>query len=409
MGLSSRDYLQVEGRLSPASVANPGFTRLYGTNVEQFVELNQIDIVPGSGPFQPNQLAIYEIPIESRLALSGFPPLPGPLPLPKPIHVRIPELAHPPVFPKYLASDGTVLTATGGPSANQITEFSGTGKDGHAYDLSVQTKVITGAGRTAVVTGKSPTSDGTVKWFNATVSITKDKDTPLTFGFSYCPWANLMWVTLSRGPVKSGIRIDLIPQTPTSNYVALARTFSFHDYVYTVQTQNMGDGVADPAFYLPAVATLWPFLDRVEFFGPALHLISALTAGSLPQAQIPISPFVTLSLKYPITEPAFVNAISTAVGTALGSLVASFVSPTESQVAALKDAALWLGWIAINGVGKTNFANELSYFYQQATAWFKHEPTQSSSVPLKTYKPLPAPQQGAPGQKNPQGGDTFPS
>jgi hypothetical protein len=287
-----RNYLVVQGRLVPG---NPGFTRLQGLDEADFIELNQIDIVPGLGPFQLGQMAQAEVSIESRLALSGYPSLATVVPPIGPIVRRdIQQVQHPVPTLDYLASDGTVLTVKRDPLSGQIIGFQGTSSDNHVFELLMTTTVAPEAGRVE----ESKTSNKLpVLWLFAVISITKDGDTPLTFGFGYCPWNCLFEIYLAKGStVENSIRIDLIPETPASTYVSLCRALTFNNYVYVAENVNMQDVATDPPLYLPAVATLWPFLDRVQFFAPALAQVAAGIDLPPLQSATPLAALVFFNL-----------------------------------------------------------------------------------------------------------------
>jgi hypothetical protein len=168
-----------------SAVANPGYARLFGTgSVNNFVELNQFDIIPGTGPFLPNQLADFPVAFESRFALSDYLPLPVVVPPKGPIHNRLKEIPVPPLHRDYRASDGSLLTPTKD-AAGQVTGLSGNGKDGTQYSLSLQPSFAQG-------TGATPESKAA--WVFANLSITKGTDAPLLFGLGYCPFNGLFQV-----------------------------------------------------------------------------------------------------------------------------------------------------------------------------------------------------------------------
>jgi hypothetical protein len=387
-----RDFLLLQARLVPGT---PGLTRLQGTGTDiDFVDINQLDIVPGLGAFQLGQIAQVEVPGESRLGLSGYPSLASSLPVKGPIQrhfVRknIQQILYPNPSFDYLASDGTVLTVNRDPSSGLITGFMGTGKDDHQYKLSIHTSVGMAPGRIEAIS---------VSWLYAVVFIQKDEDTPLMFGFAYCPWNNLMNVFLSKDTtvattpvsVLNNIRIDLAPYDPKAaeQNVSLSRSFTFFEYTYVAQSLTMDDSASDPPFYLPAKATLWPFLDRVEFFAPALAKVAAeIGVTPLPFAT-PLLSLVSYSLNFPISSADFISQVGAMVGPAIGPFLAGFVSPTELEVAGLISAAQWLGWALTTGTGHQDFLKELSAYYTAADTWWARQEPSRPSHSLPKYLPV---------------------
>jgi hypothetical protein len=378
------DFLIMQGLLAPAASANPGFTRLYRTSVSDYVELNQDDIQPGSGPFQDNQIATYTVPIESRLFPTGYasfaPPPPNvPIKPPHPIK-RLIEPIHVP-YPfegVYTAGDGTTLTATKN-AAGQITGFTGTSKDNKAYSLSIQNALINSPGRDAL----------DVQWYNITASMmegTEQFDDGLNFGFSYCPWANFLEIFLAKDGVEAGIRIDLAAYSPATASVPAVdtmiaqRNFWFNDNPYSAQQATISDTQGDPEIYLPVVAGFWPYLDRLAYFLPAIQRMSASSTVDLAPVATPINSFANCTNLSPSlfsanTQQQFADTVVSAIGPAIGPFAASFISQTETQALALHYLALWLGGITANGFGNADFIAELNYFYAQVILFRKENNT----------------------------------
>jgi hypothetical protein len=369
-----RHYLVVQGL--QAANANPGFTRLIGSikTEQHFVELNQLDIVPGLGKFPPGRPAQVEIKIESRFALSDY-PSPASTNLPQTPIVRR-DIKKIPTRPlgQYLASDGTVLTVYRDPATNQINGFFGKGKDGHTYQLWINFK--TQLGNTLSPTVKA-------SWIYAQMIITKDEKAPLEFGFGYCPLAGLFEIYLSGNTdpnpndpdsVENMIQVSVARKSPLPSAQPIAnlnRSFDYFSQEFIAQPTTMPYAATDPNIYLPAVATLWPFLDSLAFFAPALEDVSGVASAlpALPNGIIsPLDAFVSLAITFPVTIQSFESQMTAGIGSAFGPFAASFVSPDESQVASLKAAALWMGWALVEGSGKQEFTNELAAFYAEASA-----------------------------------------
>jgi hypothetical protein len=338
--------LLVSGILSP--VANPGFTRLMGKDSQaNFVELNQVDIIPGTGPFQPNHIADFPIAFESRFALSDYLPLPVVVPPVGPIHKRIKEIPSRPLLTKYYGSDGTPLKATRDAQGN-ITRL----EDNHNRVLTLMPSVEKGTGVTL---------GANVAWVFSRISIANGTDDePLIFGFGYCPFNNLFQVFVSCGTIQNTIRAEMYSKADKGTFAQLTRLFTYHGDTYITQPQQMPYAATDPGFYLPAVATLWPHLAGVEYFAPAMALIVSQAVAPLlpplPAGTSPLDVFASLSFAPPIALATFNAAFPGQVGSALGPFAARFLAPTEVQVAGLQSAALWLGFALALGSGKQDFA-----------------------------------------------------
>jgi hypothetical protein len=257
----------------------------------------------------------------------------------------------------YFASDGTQLQPEmNGPN---VVGFSGTGRDGHAYALSTDSWIVNGPGRVA---------GSTFPWVGARISLTQDSDSPLSFGFSYCPSNALLSVFIERGNVSTWVRADFSPAiggAGSGAYANLTRFFAYYDHIFSTQTATMPVGQLDPHLYLPAMATLWPFLKRVGFFEPTLSAVSNASATTLPPLQTtPAAALGTLDFKYPAPPLAtFLASTTMLVGPAIGPFVAEFVSPNEPYLAALTPAAKWLGAMLVSGVGKSAFLQEITDYY----------------------------------------------
>lgn len=356
--------LLVSGILSP--VANPGFTRLIGKDSPgEFVELNQLDIIPGTGPFQPNHMADFPIAFESRFALSDYLPLPVVVPPVGPIHKRIKEIPTRPLLTKYYGSDGTLLEPTRDAQGN-ITMLSATttAKDGHNYSLTLKPSVEQGTG---------VTFGANAVWVFSRIIITNGTpDAPLIFGLGYCPFNSLFQVFLSCGTIQNTIRADMFNTADGGTFARLTRLFMYHGDTYITQQQQMPYAATDPGFYLPAVATLWPHLAGVQFFAPAMALIVNQTVDALlpplPAGTSPLEVFASLSLVPPIALATFNTKFPGQVGSALGPFAASFVAPNEVQVADLQSAALWLGFALALGSGKQDFAQVGAAYFKEINA-----------------------------------------
>jgi hypothetical protein len=395
------DFLVMQGHQAPPANATPGFTRLYGANPQQYVELNQFDIQPGSGPFQDGAMASYSIAVESRLVPDGYPIPVGAPPPPGPIK-RIVEIPHPPVPLRPTGSDGTPLTPITDPASGETVGYKGTSKAGIQYTLSIAPSVSKGAGRTAAI----------VQWYNATMTVTSGGDAanPLSFGFRYCPWDNLLDLFLSRKNVDATIRIDLVP-APTKLQLEAQpglipsmdayRAITIDGYLYSLQAVTVDDTQVDPQLYLPVVATFWPYLDGFGYFAPAIESTAASAANGLANVPLPISNFANLSVVFPVTEQNFVAAVMAAIGPALGPFLASFISPKEAPAAPLADAIIWLAAMSVQGVGKPDFLQEMDYFYNQAAEWIREgkENSPNWSAPILyvrglqwSQNPIPPPE-----------------
>jgi hypothetical protein len=369
--------LLVSGILSP--VANPGFTRLIGKDSPgEFVELNQLDIIPGTGPFQANHMADFPIAFESRFALSDYLPLPVTVPPPVgPIRRLIKEIPTRPLLTKYYGSDGTALTPTKDAQGN-ITSLSGTSADNQNFELTLVPSVEQGSGVTL---------GANAAWVFARIMITNGTaDAPLIFGLGYCPFNNLFQVFLSCGTIQNTIRADIFNVANGGTAAQLTRLFTYHGDTYVTQQQQMPYAATDPGFYLPAVATLWPHLAGVEYFAPALAQIASQTAvpllPALPAGTSPLEVFAAISFVPPVALATFNAKFPGLTGSALGPFAASFVAPNEAQVAGLQSAALWLGFALALGSGKQEFAQAGADFFKEINASVQGGGYQGSGFPI---------------------------
>jgi len=349
-------YLYLEANLSTGPT---GYTRLYGSgNKSNFVEF-ETPPPDGSGPWQVDQIAEFFVPINARLYFSDYPaPLPpGPI---QPFDPRVKRPLMPPSM-NYIGNDGTTLTPTKNRSGG-VTGFSGTAKTGDKYGLSVSSSIGNGKGRQPKVQ---------VSWLSTVMSITKNADVPLTFGFNYSPTAEWFTVFLSRGNVGTAILVDLNDAYALGGVAALTRTIRYYDYVYATQNVTMPVTSSKPGMYLPSLAALWPFSDRVEYFAPAISLIASRTTPKLPPLSkpTPLAAFGALeefsSSIVPSTSSAdLLAAMMALIAPALGPLAGEFVSPHETSFGALQDAALWMGWLLVMGSGEQSFIQEASDYYK---------------------------------------------
>jgi hypothetical protein len=338
----------------------------------QFVEFLGADIAdPALGPFPPNSVATELVKIDSRLHFSDY-PLPGPAPLP--VGPIVPIHRGPVPSEGFFANDGTLLRVTR--ASNQITGFSAESKDGHKYDLSLETF-------------SSPAADvppNLKPWCAARMSLLDNGDDPLQFGFAYCPLEEQFDIFLERQNVSTGIAVNLQPLVLQPNgsilgSATLSRDLTYYKNSFGTQTLGMDSESTDPAMYLPISAAFWPYLKRVGFFAPALRALASQTADQVALPAKP--PLHTLgSLQAYNTLQVFVANSISLVGPALGPFAASFIPPNDSGAAPWIDAARWLGWVLMHGTGSQNLTSAFTAQYQYLTSIVPPSVGGSPKIPI---------------------------
>lgn len=368
MSTATIDYLELQAAVSPEK-ADPGYTRLENGALIHYLEFLTAAILPGHGLYPIGSR--LPIPVDSEVVLYfsdyGAPPAAG-RPAP-PVSTPIP---HPPIVPvrpgppgQFLASDGTALTVQ--TTAGQITEFAARGKDGHNYELKVECSSRSAAGRVA---------NTTASWLFVTMSMTDNGDAPLTFGFAYCPSDNLMNVSIGRGAVQTSILIDYSQSGPGGT-TKVTRNLTYYGSSFMSQAASFSAAQTNVGIYLAAGQTLWPFLNRVLFFGPAIQAIASETAANLPKIPAGETPAVMVgSIGFGtytpemLSQDSFVYSAVGTAGPALGPLAATAIDPGTPIGGVLSAAAAWLGWFALVP-GEPSLSATLAADYLEWVAWFK--------------------------------------
>jgi hypothetical protein len=354
-----------------AASPNPGYIRLIGPGVAT----RYVDMLNPGGADQSKigQQVAYQIPMSSELLFSDYPLPPPPTdlaglashPIALPTHSGAPAPSRIPVPPlptHYLGNDGSPITAKLN-SMRQILSLSGKSKAGVVYVMSLAVWASTESGYS------TPT------WVHAAINFTEhpateptQQEQPLTFSLAYSPLHRALGVFLDRSAVSpagtqwagiitnvtTGIGVQLLTDFPPLKapiYDAIVNQgIAYYGNVYSSQSVSYTQGQNTPQIFLPTRLALWPFADRVSYFAPALHAIAASTGGVLPTVA---TPWLTLaSVNQQVTSYTSSSYLSYAVpvvGPAIGPLAATFVTPENSGIVGLDDAASWLGWVLMNG------------------------------------------------------------
>lgn len=385
-------FLELQGSVSSES-PNPGYTRLDPAvgSLEHYVEFPSAAIAPGHGPFPAGSRVPIPVDPEVSLYFSdyGAPPAlgaqPSPVirPLPHPVIGRVVPTGE---AAQFVASDGTLLAKQS--TSGQVTGFSGKGKDGHERVLTVTISNKTAAGRVAKTTAS---------WLFATMSFTDNGDTPLTFSIEYCPEDNLMKVALGRGTVQTWMQIDYSQSVVPGGVTAMTRSLTYYGASFMSQTLSFDAAQANAGMYLAAVQALWPFLERVTFFGPAIQTIVNQTAANLPKIPAPDTPAMIVgSIGFgtytpdSLSQDSFVYSAVGTVGPALGPLAATAIDPGPDAGSVLSQAAAWMGWLILV-VGEASLSATLAADYNAWVAWYKaNEKTGSNKTPILIFYPKDA-------------------
>jgi hypothetical protein len=378
------EYLELQAAISPEK-ADPGYTRLENGALVHYLEFLTAAILPGYGPYPAGSR--LPIPVDPEVVLYfsdyGAPPAAG-TPNP-PVIVPIP---HPPIVPvrpgptgQFLASDGTVLAVQ--TTSGQVTGFAARGKDGHNYALTVECASRTAAGRVA---------NTTASWLFVTMSMTDNGDTPLTFGFAYCPSDNLMNVSIGRGTVQTSILIDYSQSDIPGGTTKITRNLTYYGSSFMSQAAAFNAAQTNVGLYLAAGQPLWPFLNRVLFFGPAIQAMVNETAANLPKIPAGETPAVMVgSIGFgtytpeTLSQDSFVYSAVGTIGPALGFLAVTAIDPATAIGGVLGAAAAWLGWFALVP-GEPSLSATLAADYSEWVAWFKKNQKVGQG-----HKPLPIP------------------
>jgi hypothetical protein len=321
----------------------------------------------------------------------------------------------------FQGSDGTDLTVQ--TKSGQVVGFTGKGKDGHNYGLSVQISSETAPGR---VQGTTAT------WMFARMTMTQDANPGLIVGFGYCPSDNLMNVFAECANVQTSLMIDHSQSQLPNGTTAMTNNLSYYDVSMMAQTLKFAASQTNPGMYLAPGEALWPYLTPLDFFAPALELIASQTAALLPQIPAPNTPAVEVgSIAFgtftpqTLSEESFVyNAVGT-VGPALGPLAATALDPSTPVGGAIQAALQWMAWQAFV-IDNSSLSAVLSADYAAWVAWLKaNQKTGSDKKPIPIFYPkdptghmityhenpwMPKPSSNQPGPTPPnQNGQTTPS
>ncbi len=352
--------------IQSADVPSPNYNRLrnYGplTNFVEFWKASD----PTIGSFPADQHATFLVDISFPLHFSGAnaqgaadyplqePAVPlGPRPI---IPIHHPGAPQPPAPPAgFFGSDGSPLIPT--VVGNQVIALSGISKTNDKFELKLGTRVL--AQEHGVT--NLPT------WVFATISITKNGDTPLVFGIAYNPLYEQFGVGLSRGTIlTTGIGVNLRPLAvnsagTVSGTANLMRAVTFQGESYSAQTLPMSPESLDPQMYLPTFATLWPFLDRIQYFAPALD---QLGKDQVPAMSTPLMALGSVQFnKWPVTLQQVLASTTALVGPAFGPMAGEFLAYTEWSVDGLRAAAKWLASTLVQGSGAHNLQTVITNYY----------------------------------------------
>jgi hypothetical protein len=216
-------------------------------------------------------------------------------------------------------------------------------------------------------------------------------DEPLSFGFGYCPLGSYFTVGLSRGSVDTSVAVDYgylppvgAPDTPQAN---ITRTITYGGYEFSTTTGVTMQVNQPPQLYPLGGQTLWPFLDRVSYFSPALQKLETSIAPQLSAYPHPLEAFG--ELQFTNSLPDFLSYNTPLIQPNLGAMAAQLVGGAVD----LANASLWLGWLLRAGQGQQALAQMLTATYQ---AW------QASRTAPSPGKPrIPTIAGVTPGQKGP--------
>jgi hypothetical protein len=379
-------YLYLQSAVGTSDTA--GYTRLLGetADLQHYLDFSSSAIEAGTPVPAPNTRA--SLPVDANIRLyfsdSTYGPPPPPPKFPNgPVHVPVRkplglDLLHPPLIYTYEASDGTPL-ATGKDANGQVTSFSGTGKDGHAYALTTAVVTENAAGR-EVVNGQAVN----VLWLKASLSVTVDGAAAaqaLVFAVRFAPTANLFQVSVEKDNVLTTIDVDYANATANNGTGQLTRRLLYYGNSFMAQGLQVSANQQGPGMYLAAACSFWPMIGWVDFFGPALQRV----VGNPPA--LAASPLVTVgSVNLATQTPGqylLANYLSDAqqkVVPGLGPLAASFVDTTLPG-ASLAWAAQWLGLLMTStAAGRQALTAELTAAYDEWVAYIS-----SSSGQRKTH------------------------
>jgi hypothetical protein len=379
-------YLEIQGDVS-TSGSIPDYTRVNTAtgSVEHFVRFLTTATAPGTGSFPNGSRLPVPVSQEATLYFSdaayGVPPAAAGVP--KPFPITSPVMRPKPSAGVYQASDGTALTAQ--MKAHQVAGFTGKGKDGHNYALSIQISSATAPGR---VKGTTAT------WMFARMTMTQDANPPLVVGFGYCPSDNLLNVFAECANVETSLMIDYSQSQLPNGTTAMTNNLSYYGASMMAQTLKFAASQTIPGMYLAAGPALWPYLAALDFFAPALELVASETAALLPKIPPPNTPAVEVgSIGFgtytptTLSEASFVyNTVGT-VGPALGLLGATALDVGTSVGSAIAAAIQWMAWQALV-IDNSSLTAALSADYAAWVAWYDaNQKTGSDKKPIPIFYP----------------------
>jgi hypothetical protein len=257
------------------------------------------------------------------------------------------------------ASDGSPLQTILDSEGNMIG-LTGTSKAGPKYEAWVET-----------VSAQLPARLPTVKrpWLIQRVCFSQDGDVPLVLGFAYCPSSLLMRVFVSRGPIRNMIEVDYADVDPYMT-AALVRTLTYYGRTYSTQRRSMSSFNLDPNIYLPFDATLYPFADRINYFGPVLDSMLSgpqqqqleTLAGWSPLQAISGAPYMVVR---EVSKKEWLMSVSGAVTAGLGNFAAGFITTTGTTGPRLIAGAIWGGFGLAAVIGGIALYALLDYEYEE--------------------------------------------
>jgi hypothetical protein len=380
-------YLEIQGDVNTEG-ATKGYTRVDTAqgSVAHFIQFLTTAIASGSGPFPAGSRVPVPVSQSATLYFSdaayGTPPavgVPPTLSISSPIFPTRPK----PVTGLYQAADGTTLQVQ--TNAGQVVGFTGVGKDGHHYTLSIEISSASAPGR---VKGTMAT------WLFARMTMAQDANPALIVGFGYCPSDNLVNVFAECANVETSLLIDYSQSQLPSGTTTLTNNLTYYNVSFMAQALKFPASESNPGMYLAVSEALWPYLSPLTYFAPALEAIASHTAGVLPKIPAPNTPAVEVgSIAFgaytppTLSEASFIyNAIGT-VGPALGPLAATAMNAGLSAGSALEAAVEWLAWYAVV-IDNSSLIAALAADYQEWVTWYEeNQKTGSTQKPVPFFYP----------------------
>lgn len=402
MSTTPAEAILIQGSVNH-SAPPAGFLRLNNAGpTANFLDL-PISRILSPNPVNPTPNSVLSclVDVGAQFRFSDYP---APVPPPVGTPVR-PGRPTPPRQPSGLyGSDGTALVPPQTPG--QVARLSGESSDGFTYSLSLDPFSV----------AASHPETAAKAWGGVCLSLSKTKtgESPaqspvLQFGISYNPLQSQFGVFVECNNVSLGIlaTMELLYQQEEMIISAvLKRSITYHSESFGEQTITMDGNSTDPAIYLPIAGVFWPYTEIVGFFEPAFAYIASQTGNTLPEPQSPpLSVLAQLQylhnpgLKYPpsLSLDQFIASATAQIGPLLGLFAAEFLPPSDSGIQPWIDAARWMGWVLMEGAGRSALATALTAQYEY---WKNYVPSANGLPKQPTIdKALPIQQAGVKGQR----------